>query len=101
MQDEEEDGCMQEAFRMAQEALDAQEVPIGCVIALSSTHAILATGRNRTNQYMNVHSCIIYLVFIVCRRHGMQSWKQSIHSFPFPPIPPSLPSLYTSRLNRV
>jgi tRNA-specific adenosine deaminase 2 len=42
---------LEKAFELAQEAFEAGEVPIGCVI--SSRHNpldILATGRNRTNE---------------------------------------------------
>ena len=41
---------MEEAFRLAKEALDAHEVPIGCVIVDLQSGTILASGRNRTNE---------------------------------------------------
>jgi tRNA-specific adenosine deaminase 2 len=41
---------MDSAFRLALEALDVGEVPIGCAIVDPDTDTVLATGRNRTNE---------------------------------------------------
>ena len=48
--DEDLDTYMERAFEMASQALDAHEVPIGCLIVNLSTGEILAYGRNRTNE---------------------------------------------------
>jgi tRNA-specific adenosine deaminase 2 len=42
---------MGEALKLAKEALDAGEVPVGCVFVLDGE--IIATGRNRTNETLN------------------------------------------------
>lgn len=45
---------MEEAFKMATEAYEVGEVPIGCVISrLDEPRNILATGRNMTNEKRN------------------------------------------------
>ena len=47
-----EEFLMEEAFKMAVEAYEVGEVPIGCVFANDQNH-ILATGRNATNEKRN------------------------------------------------
>ncbi|KAI5829996.1 cytidine deaminase-like protein [Schizophyllum commune Tattone D] len=42
---------MGEAMNMAQEALDAGEVPVGCIFVRD--HKIIASARNRTNELRN------------------------------------------------
>lgn len=45
---------MEEAFKMATEAYEVGEVPIGCVLSrMSEPRTILATGRNMTNEKRN------------------------------------------------
>lgn len=44
---------MDKALVMAHEALNAGEVPIGCVIIDANTGTILSRGRNRTNETRN------------------------------------------------
>ena len=43
---------MKEALKLAQEAYDASEVPVGCVFVHQGK--IIASGRNRTNESLNV-----------------------------------------------
>lgn len=50
IKDEDLDTYMERAFELANQALDAHEVPIGCVIVNLTTGQILAYGRNRTNE---------------------------------------------------
>lgn len=42
--------AMKEAFRLANEALEAAEVPIGCVVIDKNDGTVHAAGRNRTNE---------------------------------------------------
>lgn len=44
---------METAFQQAEEALEAGEVPIGCVFLDKNTGKILGKGRNRTNETYN------------------------------------------------
>lgn len=54
MDDKDVDFLMEEAFKMATEAYEVGEVPIGCVIAkFGEPQRILATGRNMTNEKRN------------------------------------------------
>lgn len=50
LKDEDLDVYMRRAFELAREALDAHEVPIGCLIVNLRTGQSLAHGRNRTNE---------------------------------------------------
>lgn len=45
---------MKEALRVAQEAYDSLEVPVGCVF-VKDGNTILARGRNRPNETFNVN----------------------------------------------
>lgn len=47
------------AVEMAQEAFDNAEVPVGCVFVREGN--VIAKGRNRTNELMNVRHPIILL----------------------------------------
>lgn len=47
---EELDSFLHEAFMQAEEAYEALEVPIGCVIVHAPTRKVVARGRNRTNE---------------------------------------------------
>lgn len=46
-----EEQFMNQAFLLAQEALEAQEVPVGCVFVYDGE--ILARGRNSVNETRN------------------------------------------------
>lgn len=50
IKDEDLDTYMEHAFELANQALDAHEVPIGCLIVNLETGQILSHGRNRTNE---------------------------------------------------
>jgi tRNA-specific adenosine deaminase 2 len=45
---------MKEAIKLGQEALDAGEVPVGCIFVLDGK--IVASARNRTNETLNATS---------------------------------------------
>lgn len=51
--DEHEVRFMEMAFDLAEEALIAQEVPIGCVF-VADNQRVIARARNRTNEKRNV-----------------------------------------------
>ncbi|PLW09235.1 hypothetical protein PCASD_26501, partial [Puccinia coronata f. sp. avenae] len=40
-------------MEMAEEALNANEIPVGCVLVCKATEKVLAKGRNRTNETKN------------------------------------------------
>ncbi|KAJ3331359.1 tRNA(adenine34) deaminase [Kappamyces sp. JEL0680] len=44
---------MHRALELAQEALDAGEVPVGCVFVDPASQTVVAQGRNRTNEELN------------------------------------------------
>ncbi|KAI9600961.1 hypothetical protein H4Q26_000755 [Puccinia striiformis f. sp. tritici PST-130] len=44
---------MDQAIKMAEEALAASEIPVGCVLVSKTTNEILSRGRNRTNETKN------------------------------------------------
>ncbi|KAL4399761.1 tRNA(adenine34) deaminase [Malassezia pachydermatis] len=48
---------MRLALDMAQEAFDHNEVPVGCVFVQNGT--VIAKGRNRTNELMNVRTLLL------------------------------------------
>ena len=42
---------MKEALKEAQNAFDHREVPVGCIIVSKSQQAVVAVGRNETNEF--------------------------------------------------
>jgi len=44
---------MDQAIEMAEEALAANEIPVGCVLVSKTTGTVLSKGRNRTNETKN------------------------------------------------
>lgn len=84
-------GWMSQAMNMAQEAMDACEVPVGCVFVRDGR--VIAQARNRTNELRNVRLFLwIYqtctcsgLVDIWFRLRDMLSWRLLM---PFSPIIP-------------
>ncbi|OAV91173.1 hypothetical protein, variant 1 [Puccinia triticina 1-1 BBBD Race 1] len=90
---------MDQAIEMAKEALDANEIPVGCVLVSKTTEQVLSKGRNRTNETKNaclhaefdaisgLHSIIqlgINLVYFGCSndRFGGCGGVVSIHNDP-------------------
>ena len=59
LQDETDLRWMRMAVEMAQEAFDNADVPVGCVFIKEGN--VIAKGRNRTNELMNVRHPIILL----------------------------------------
>lgn len=45
---------MRIAFAQAEEALAADEIPVGCVFVHGPSGVVLGRGRNRTNETVNV-----------------------------------------------
>jgi len=72
---EQEKTFMNKAFAYAREALDNQEVPVGCIFVYETN--ILAVGRNEVNETKNAtrHAEIICIERIVkyCKEHCMDA----------------------------
>lgn len=90
-QSEEDKQWMREALLMAEEAFEALEVPVGSVFVRHGK--IIAKGRNRTNELMNVSRCCCYTNATAAARRSaypllpprrrlrdMRNWKQSMRS---------------------
>lgn len=67
---------MQEAMNMAEEALQAGEVPVGCIFVRDNK--IIAKARNRTNELRNASTSfptVACLLKLYCRPPDMRNWK--------------------------
>ena len=67
-QTEEDLHWMKQALKMAKEAMDHAEVPVGCVFVRDGQ--IIAQARNRTNELANVRR-----VYFTLRPRGMLNLK--------------------------
>ena len=70
---------MQEAFRLAREAFDAGEVPVGCVIVCDG--AIVGRGRNRREEQKNAlcHAEIEAIRQACTTLGGWRLWKCTLY----------------------
>ncbi|KAH0867041.1 hypothetical protein HID58_074063 [Brassica napus] len=68
---------LQDGVFSAKLALEALEVPVGCVILEEGN--IVASGRNRTNETSNVIFINFHLFLSMKRPQDMQRWKQSMN----------------------
>lgn len=71
------DGFMQLAMEQALEALEAGEVPIGCVFVERTTGRVLGAGRNETNAALNpTRHAELVAVDRILAQHRPVDWAQ-------------------------